>query len=267
MQKHDEVKEELIQTDTEFRRLYQEHQDHERRLDQMVQNPRHLDRRRDRAQSPQDPEASPQGPHGGDDPQPNRGRPGIGLTAPERDVSPRSPFPVAIRQRSLAVRPASRDRSGGSVRVRLPRRRRGRRGDCRSCCLLFFRDPGSHFDGPDDVVVAPAWGKVLRVEAAQDPAVSPEPLHRIVTFLSVFDVHLQRAPISGRVVHSAEKPGRRVAAFRHDAGEVNAGRLTVIEDGGGDRVGVRQIVGLLARRIVLLLPASGSGRARARLWG
>ncbi len=116
--------------------------------------------------------------------------------------------------------------------------------------LLFFRDPGSHFDGPDDVVLAPAWGKVLRVEAAQDPAVSPEPLHRIVTFLSVFDVHLQRAPISGRVVHSAEKPGRRVAAFRHDAGEVNAGRLTVIEDGGGDRVGVRQIVGLLARRIV-----------------
>jgi phosphatidylserine decarboxylase len=121
--------------------------------------------------------------------------------------------------------------------------------------LLFFRDPGSHFDGPDDVVVAPAWGKVLRVEAAQDPAVSPEPLHRIVTFLSVFDVHLQRAPISGQVVHSAEKPGRRVAAFRHDAGEVNAGRLTVIEDGGGDRVGVRQIVGLLARRIVCYLRA------------
>ena len=51
-------------------------------------------------------------------------------------------------------------------------------------------------------------------------------------------------------MHSAAKPGRRVAAFRHDAGEVNAGRLTVLEDGGGDRVGVRQIVGLLARRIV-----------------
>lgn len=116
--------------------------------------------------------------------------------------------------------------------------------------LLFFRDPGSRFEGADDVVLAPAWGKVLRVEAAQDPAVSPEPLHRIVTFLSVFDVHLQRAPISGRIVHSAANPGRRVAAFRHDAGEVNAGRLTVLEDGAGDRVGVRQIVGLLARRIV-----------------
>ena len=127
--------------------------------------------------------------------------------------------------------------------------------------LLFFRDPGSHFDGPDDVVLAPAWGKVLRVEAAQDPAVSPEPLHRIVTFLSVFDVHLQRAPISGRVVHSAEKPGRRVAAFRHDAGEVNAGRLTVIEDGGGDRVGVRQIVGLLARRIVCYFQHRAVGAA------
>jgi phosphatidylserine decarboxylase len=100
------------------------------------------------------------------------------------------------------------------------------------------------------VVLAPAWGKVLRVEEARDPAVSPEPLHRIVTFLSVFDVHLQRAPISGKVVLSAEEPGRRVAAFRHDAGDVNAGRLTVLEDSDGDRVGVRQIVGLLARRIV-----------------
>jgi phosphatidylserine decarboxylase len=116
--------------------------------------------------------------------------------------------------------------------------------------LLFFRDPGSHFDGGDDVVLAPAWGKVLRVEAADDPAVSPEPLQRIVTFLSVFDVHLQRAPVGGRVVHSADTPGQRVAAFRHDAGEVNAGRLTVLETAAGDRIGVRQIVGLLARRIV-----------------
>jgi len=116
--------------------------------------------------------------------------------------------------------------------------------------LLFFRDPASRFDGEGDVVVAPAWGKVLRVEPAEDPAVSAEPLHRIVTFLSVFDVHLQRAPISGRVVRCETTPGRRVAAFRHDAGEVNEGRLTVIEDDGGDRVGVRQIVGLLARRIV-----------------
>jgi phosphatidylserine decarboxylase len=116
--------------------------------------------------------------------------------------------------------------------------------------LLFFRDPGSSFDGDDDVVVAPAWGKVLRVEPAEDSDVSPEPLHRIVTFLSVFDVHLQRAPIGGRVVLSSTKLGRRVAAFRHDAAEVNEGRLTVLEDEDGDRVGVRQIVGLLARRIV-----------------
>ena len=116
--------------------------------------------------------------------------------------------------------------------------------------LLFFRDPVSRFAGPHDVVLAPAWGKVLRVEPAEDPAVSPEPLRRIVTFLSVFDVHLQRAPISGKVVHTAANPGRRVVASRHDAGDVNAGLLTVLEDSRGERVGVRQIVGLLARRIV-----------------
>jgi phosphatidylserine decarboxylase len=116
--------------------------------------------------------------------------------------------------------------------------------------LLFFRDPASANAGDDDVVLAPAWGKVLRVEEALDPAVSPQPIRRIVTFLSVFDVHLQRAPISGRVVHSQPTTGKRVAAFRHDAGDVNAGHLTVIESSAGDRVGVRQIVGLLARRIV-----------------
>jgi len=116
--------------------------------------------------------------------------------------------------------------------------------------LLFFRDPVSRFEGPIDVVLAPAWGKVLRVEPAEDLAISAEPLHRVVTFLSVFDVHLQRAPIDGRVVQCASSPGRRVAAFRHDAGVINAGHLTVLEDDAGDRVGVRQIVGLLARRIV-----------------
>jgi phosphatidylserine decarboxylase len=116
--------------------------------------------------------------------------------------------------------------------------------------LLFFRDPVSRFEGDDDVVLAPAWGKVLRVEPADDPAVSAEPLQRVVTFLSVFDVHLQRAPITGRIVRTETKTGRRVAAFRHDAGDVNEGRLTVLEDERGDRVGVRQIVGLLARRIV-----------------
>jgi phosphatidylserine decarboxylase len=119
--------------------------------------------------------------------------------------------------------------------------------------LLFFRDPHARFDGgvdSRDIVLAPAWGKVLRVEPAEDPTVSPEPLQRIVIFLSVFDVHLQRAPISGRIVHSMANSGKRVAAFRHDAGDVNAGRLTVLEGDSGERVGVRQIVGLLARRIV-----------------
>lgn len=116
--------------------------------------------------------------------------------------------------------------------------------------LLFFRDPVSRSEAAADVVLAPAWGRVLRVEPAEDAQVSDEPLHRIVIFLSVFDVHLQRAPIGGRIVSCMASPGRRVAAFRHDAGDVNAGRLTVIEDEHGDRVGVRQIVGLLARRIV-----------------
>ncbi len=119
--------------------------------------------------------------------------------------------------------------------------------------LLFFRDPRRSFDGPETVVVAPADGLITRVDTVEDPAVGAGRFHRVVTFLSAFDVHVQRVPAGGEVVSSALKRGRKVAAFRDDAGEVNESWLTVIERPGGERLGIRQIAGLMARRVVCYL--------------
>lgn len=132
--------------------------------------------------------------------------------------------------------------------------------------LLFFRDPQRSFDGDPAWVTAPADGVVTRVDTVEDPAVGTGRFHRIVTFLSAFDVHVQRVPVSGEVVSSGLRPGRKVAAFREDAGEVNASHLSVIrrraaaagDPVDGDLVGVRQIAGLMARRVVCYLQTGQS---------
>jgi phosphatidylserine decarboxylase len=119
--------------------------------------------------------------------------------------------------------------------------------------LLFFRDPLRAYQGTSGIVVAPADGLVTRIDRLEDPEIGPGAYHRIVTFLSVFDVHVQRTPCEGEVVASRYAVGRKVAAFREDAGEVNEKHLTVLRRASGDLVGVRQIAGLLARRVVCYL--------------
>ncbi|HLX10363.1 MAG TPA: phosphatidylserine decarboxylase [Thermoanaerobaculia bacterium] len=119
--------------------------------------------------------------------------------------------------------------------------------------LAFFRDPARRFTGAPEIVLAPAAGLVTLVDAVEDPELGPGPWQRIVTFLSVFDVHVQKVPAGGEVIASRFAAGRKVAAFRADAGQVNEQHLTVIRRPGGDLVGVRQIAGLLARRVVCYL--------------
>jgi phosphatidylserine decarboxylase len=119
--------------------------------------------------------------------------------------------------------------------------------------LLFFRDPKRVYEGEAGFVLAPADGLITRVDTLEDAEIGPGRYHRIVTFLSVFDIHVQRVPAAGEVLVSRYTPGRKVAAFREDAGEVNEKHLTVIRRPNGDLLGVRQIAGLLARRVVCYL--------------
>jgi phosphatidylserine decarboxylase len=113
---------------------------------------------------------------------------------------------------------------------------------------LFFRDPARRFDGPPEVLLAPADGKILAVDEIDAAFAGGERRQRIITFLSVFDVHVQRAPVGGEVVASKLERGAVVAACRPEAGGIEERRLPVIRTPGGELVGVVQIAGRLARR-------------------
>ncbi|HEY3569482.1 MAG TPA: phosphatidylserine decarboxylase [Thermoanaerobaculia bacterium] len=119
--------------------------------------------------------------------------------------------------------------------------------------LLFFRDPRRGYEGEAGYVLAPADGLITRIDTIEDPEIGPGRYQRIVTFLSVFDIHVQRVPAAGEVIASRYARGRKVAAFREDAGDVNEKHLSVIRRPNGDLIGVRQIAGLLARRVVCYL--------------
>jgi phosphatidylserine decarboxylase len=119
--------------------------------------------------------------------------------------------------------------------------------------LLFFRVPARSYSGDPANVIAAADGTVTRIDTIEDPLVGAGKRHRVVTFLSPLDVHVQVVPVSGRVVASSLVRGKKVAAFRDDADRFNENHLSVIERENGDRIGIRQIVGAVARRIVCTL--------------
>lgn len=121
--------------------------------------------------------------------------------------------------------------------------------------IYFFRDPDRVTPLRDGLLVAPADGKVSLIERVRPPAelgLGDEERVRISIFLSVFDVHIQRAPVAGRIVRSLYIPGAFLNAALDKASEENERRSIVIETAAGTKVGVVQIAGLVARRIVTL---------------
>jgi phosphatidylserine decarboxylase len=114
--------------------------------------------------------------------------------------------------------------------------------------LFFFRDPDRAIDGTVNAVLSPADGRVMVAGPAAEGA-PPGQWLQIAIFLSPMDVHVNRIPVSGTVTSVAYKPGRFLPAYRQDAGAVNEQSETWI-DHGGRAVVVRQIVGVLARRVV-----------------
>jgi phosphatidylserine decarboxylase len=132
--------------------------------------------------------------------------------------------------------------------------------------LLFFRDPTRLYQGSDRIVLAPADGKVTAIQDVVDPEIGPGPYRRVVTFLSAFDVHVQRCPVSGEVVVSNLVRGAKHAAFRDDIADKNERYTNVFARPNGDRVGVRQLAGLIARRVVSYLRL-GDRKERGELMG
>lgn len=116
----------------------------------------------------------------------------------------------------------------------------------------FFRDPERDIPTDQATVVAASDGKVLSVERLRDRRFADEDLLRIAVFLSVFDVHVNRAPVAGRVVDFFVTDGGFAAAMR-SAAEHNVAAYTVLDTPRGPVV-VAQRTGLIARRIVQRAP-------------
>ena len=115
--------------------------------------------------------------------------------------------------------------------------------------LFFFRDPERAHTAGDEAVISPADGRVMVAGAPTGESVPPGRWQQITIFLSPMDVHVNRMPVSGRVTAVKYHPGRFLPAYRADAGDLNEHtEVTVNHD--GQTVVVRQIVGILARRIV-----------------
>ena len=115
--------------------------------------------------------------------------------------------------------------------------------------LFFFRDPEREVTAPAAAVVSPADGRVMVAGASTTASFPAGQWQQISIFLSPMDVHVNRMPVSGRVTRVKYHPGRFLPAYRSDAGELNE-YTEVTVDHDGIIVVVRQIVGILARRIV-----------------
>jgi phosphatidylserine decarboxylase len=114
-------------------------------------------------------------------------------------------------------------------------------------CLGFFRDPERTPPTGIGLVLAPADGRVMRVDEVHDPWVGEAV--RASIFLSPLDVHVNRSPVAGLVESVEQVRGRFMAAYKDEASELNE-RCTIALQGDGARVSVKQIAGVLARRIV-----------------
>jgi phosphatidylserine decarboxylase len=115
--------------------------------------------------------------------------------------------------------------------------------------LFFFRDPDRRAPSDDEAVVSPADGRVLVAGPAVAQSAPPGSWQQVSIFLSPMDVHVNRIPASGRVTRVTFKAGRFLPAYRHDAGTANE-RSEIWIDHRGQMIVARQIVGMLARRVV-----------------
>ncbi|MDR3469341.1 MAG: phosphatidylserine decarboxylase [Xanthobacteraceae bacterium] len=119
-------------------------------------------------------------------------------------------------------------------------------------CALFFRDPVRVTPIRDGIVVAPADGRVSMVAQVVPPAelgLGDRPLPRISIFMSVFNCHVNRSPVAGRIERITYRPGKFINAELDKASEDNERNSLVISTPAG-HIGVIQIAGLVARRIV-----------------
>ncbi len=113
----------------------------------------------------------------------------------------------------------------------------------------FFRDPDRQIPCGEDLVVSPADGRVVSIAEIKDAAFAGAAT-RLSIFLSPLDVHINRAPVGGKIGDVRYQPGKFLAAYKEEASQRNEQNMLKIIDQRGRLFGVVQIAGFLARRIV-----------------
>jgi phosphatidylserine decarboxylase len=128
----------------------------------------------------------------------------------------------------------------------------------------FFRDPERQAPRGEGLIVAPADGKVVSVADANLASLGST--KRVSIFLSPFDVHINRIPVAGKIEKVTYQPGKFLAAYKDEASERNEQNALTIVDNVGRKLGVVQIAGVVARRIVCRAKA-GDRLARGERFG
>ena len=113
--------------------------------------------------------------------------------------------------------------------------------------MYFFRDP-QRIPPNNNGFLSPADGKVVQIIDVEDEEIGPA--KQISIFLSVFNVHRQRVPLSGKVISKQYNSGKFLAAFNHKASLENEQTVVTFETENGKRYKIKQIAGLIARRIL-----------------
>ena len=117
--------------------------------------------------------------------------------------------------------------------------------------LYFFRDPERLPPSGEEKILAPADGRVVEIAEVDEREFLDEPAVKVGIFLSLFDVHINRAPCTGEVAYLRYEQGKFHNALRTKAARDNeSNAIGISEDGGRGKVMVRQIAGRVARRIV-----------------
>lgn len=114
---------------------------------------------------------------------------------------------------------------------------------------FFFRNPQRQIPTDKDLIVSPADGKVMGVVEVDESDFVNEPCNKVIIFLSVFDVHINRSPMEGEIKFQQYTCGRFIPAYKDSVGFENE-RHTIGIENGNLRIIVTQIAGILARRIV-----------------
>ena len=112
----------------------------------------------------------------------------------------------------------------------------------------FFRDPERTIPQDEGLVVSPADGRIVIAGPTDGRWSPPGDWQQITIFLSPMDVHMNRTPVAGRITRVEYKPGKFLPAYREDAGQNELNEIWIDHD--GEDVVIRQVVGILARRIV-----------------